>query len=88
VRRDGSNDGVTVRGDVLIGADGIHSTVRSILYPNEGALVWSGYMLWRGVAEWPVYRDGRTMVIAGGNAAPYAFPVNSATSTQATCPTS
>lgn len=24
-------------------------------------------MLWRGAAEWPVYADGRSMVIAGGN---------------------
>ncbi len=60
-------------GDGLIGADGIHSKVRSIFYPEEGALVWSGIMLWRGATPWPVHEDGRTMVIAGGNAAKFVF---------------
>ena len=62
-----------VAGDVLIGADGIHSTVRSILYPDEGPPIWSGHILWRGATDWPVYRDGRTMIIAGGNAAKLVF---------------
>jgi len=30
-------------------------------------------MLWRGAADWPVYVDGRTMVIAGGMAAKFVF---------------
>jgi 2-polyprenyl-6-methoxyphenol hydroxylase-like FAD-dependent oxidoreductase len=30
-------------------------------------------MLWRGAVEWPVYADGRTMVIAGGNATKFVF---------------
>jgi 2-polyprenyl-6-methoxyphenol hydroxylase-like FAD-dependent oxidoreductase len=59
----------TVAGDVLIGADGIHSTVRASLFPDEGPPVWNGTLLWRGAREWPVYGDGRTMLIAGGNAA-------------------
>jgi 2-polyprenyl-6-methoxyphenol hydroxylase-like FAD-dependent oxidoreductase len=66
-----------VAGDVLIGADGIHSRVRSMLYPNEGAPAWNGLMLWRGAADWPVYLDGRTMVIAGGNAAKFVlYPIH------------
>jgi 2-polyprenyl-6-methoxyphenol hydroxylase-like FAD-dependent oxidoreductase len=60
-------------GDGLIGADGIHSRVRSIFYPNEGPPRWSGMLLWRGATSWPVYADGRTMVIAGGNAAKFVF---------------
>jgi 5-methylphenazine-1-carboxylate 1-monooxygenase len=60
-------------GDGLIGADGIHSRVRGIFYPDEGPPRWSGIMLWRGATSWPVYRDGRTMVIAGGNAAKFVF---------------
>ncbi|WP_353644464.1 flavin-dependent oxidoreductase [Mesorhizobium sp. WSM2239] len=60
-------------GDLLVGADGIHSRVRAILYPHEGPPVWSGIMLWRGMTEWPVWRDGRTMLIAGGNAAKFVF---------------
>ena len=59
----------TVRGDVLIGADGIHSYVRETLYPNEGPARWNGSMLWRGALEWPQFLTGRSMVIAGGMAA-------------------
>ncbi len=62
-----------VVGDVLVGADGIHSAVRSILHPAEGPPIWSGHMLWRGATDWPVYRGGRTMVIAGGSAAKLVF---------------
>ncbi len=64
---------VEVAGDGLVGADGIHSAVRSILYPQEGAPIWNGAMLWRGATEWPIHRDGRTVVIAGGNAAKFVF---------------
>jgi 5-methylphenazine-1-carboxylate 1-monooxygenase len=59
----------SVRGDVLIGADGIHSYVRAALYPNEGPARWNGSMLWRGAADWPQFLTGRSMVIAGGMAA-------------------
>jgi 5-methylphenazine-1-carboxylate 1-monooxygenase len=62
-----------VVGDGLIGADGIHSRVRSVFYPDEGPPRWSGMMLWRGATSWPVYKDGRTMVIAGGTAAKFVF---------------
>lgn len=60
-------------GDGLIGCDGIHSRVRALFYPQEGPLLWSGIMLWRGCTAWPVHEDGRTMVIAGGNAAKFVF---------------
>lgn len=63
----------TATGEGLIGADGIHSRVRSLFYPREGPLIWSGIMLWRGATSWPVHADGRTMVIAGGNAAKFVF---------------
>jgi 5-methylphenazine-1-carboxylate 1-monooxygenase len=62
-----------VEGDVLIGADGIHSTVRAVFYPREGPPVWNGMMLWRGAADWPVHVDGRTMVIAGGMGQKFVF---------------
>ena len=64
---------INVSGDALIGCDGIHSTVRRILYPREGPPIWDGIWLWRGATEWPVYKDGRTMVIAGGNGAKFVF---------------
>ncbi len=58
---------------MLVGADGIHSTVRATFYPDEGPPVWNGMMLWRGAADWPVYVDGRTMVIAGGMGQKFVF---------------
>jgi 2-polyprenyl-6-methoxyphenol hydroxylase-like FAD-dependent oxidoreductase len=56
----------TARGDILIGADGIHSTVRGTLFPDEGPPVWNGLMLWRGATEWPAFLTGRSMIVAGG----------------------
>jgi 5-methylphenazine-1-carboxylate 1-monooxygenase len=68
-----SGEPFEVAADALVGADGIHSTIRSLLYPDEGAPIWNGTMLWRGATTWPVYLDGRTMVIAGGNRAKFVF---------------
>jgi 2-polyprenyl-6-methoxyphenol hydroxylase-like FAD-dependent oxidoreductase len=59
----------TARGDVLIGADGIHSTVRATLYPAEGPPRWNGVMMWRGARDWPAFLTGRSMIVAGGTAA-------------------
>jgi 2-polyprenyl-6-methoxyphenol hydroxylase-like FAD-dependent oxidoreductase len=56
----------SVRGDVLIGADGIHSAVREMLYPDQGPPCWDGTMMWRTALDWPFFMDGRTMIVAGG----------------------
>ena len=43
-------DGSTAMGDLLIGADGIHSAVRTYVYP-QAQLRYSGQTCWRGVAN-------------------------------------
>ena len=52
-------------GALLIGADGIHSAVRGILYPDEGPPLWNGAILWRGVTMGKPYLTGRSMIMAG-----------------------
>jgi len=51
--------------DVLVGADGIHSTVRKRLYPAEGQPRFAQQLLWRAAVESEPFLDGRTMIIAG-----------------------
>jgi 5-methylphenazine-1-carboxylate 1-monooxygenase len=51
--------------DVLIGADGIHSTVRRNFYPGEGIPHWSGNLLWRSVSWADPYLTGQSMFMAG-----------------------
>ena len=66
----------TARGDVLIGADGIHSFVRAKLFPQESPAVWNGTLLWRGAVDWPQFGTGRSMIIAGGMEAKFVlYPI-------------
>lgn len=60
--------GETARGDILIAADGIHSTVRAHYFPDQGPPRWNGVQMWRGACEWPAFLDGESMIIAGGMA--------------------
>ncbi|MFF2348823.1 FAD-dependent monooxygenase [Kitasatospora sp. NPDC058115] len=52
--------------DVLVGADGIDSVVRSRLYPDECLPPGNSVHMWRGVARHPHVLDGRSIVVAGG----------------------
>jgi 2-polyprenyl-6-methoxyphenol hydroxylase-like FAD-dependent oxidoreductase len=52
------------RGDLLIGADGIHSAVRAHFYPGEQA-VFDGYLHYRGTVEAEPYLTGASMVVIG-----------------------
>ncbi|WP_434645938.1 flavin-dependent oxidoreductase [Achromobacter piechaudii] len=62
-RADGSTQ--RVRGDILVGADGIHSALRRQLHPVGDEPRFSGRMLWRAVTEADPYLDGRSMFMAG-----------------------
>ena len=65
------------KGDVLIGADGIHSAVRAQLYPEEGPPVSSGRIQWRGVVEAEPFLDGRTHVTIGSrNRRAVIYPIS------------
>jgi 2-polyprenyl-6-methoxyphenol hydroxylase-like FAD-dependent oxidoreductase len=52
--------------DFVVGADGIHSTVRATVLPGEDDPRWSGLVLWRGATDWPQFLGGASLLIAGG----------------------
>lgn len=54
-----------VEADVLIGADGINSALRQILYPAEGAVKYSGNVLYRGTTFMKPFLNGASMVMIG-----------------------
>jgi 2-polyprenyl-6-methoxyphenol hydroxylase-like FAD-dependent oxidoreductase len=54
-----------VESDILIGADGIHSTLRHILFPDEGPPSYGGSVLWRGTIMMEPFFEGRAMILAG-----------------------
>jgi len=75
IGRDGTPRG-TAAGDLLIGADGIHSAVRAALLPGEGAARWSGLILWRGATDWPAFLGGASLLICGGVEAKFVcYPI-------------
>jgi 2-polyprenyl-6-methoxyphenol hydroxylase-like FAD-dependent oxidoreductase len=55
----------SARGDVLIGADGIHSTVRRHLHPGEGEPRFAQQVMWRSAVDAEAFLGGGTMIIAG-----------------------
>ncbi|GAB1257483.1 flavin-dependent oxidoreductase [Aurantivibrio plasticivorans] len=54
-----------IEGACLIAADGIKSTARKTLYPDEGSPIYGGRILWRGVTIDKPFLDGSTMFMAG-----------------------
>jgi 5-methylphenazine-1-carboxylate 1-monooxygenase len=56
-----------VEADLLVGCDGIHSTVRRALFPDEGPPRWNGAIMWRGVTLAQPFLSGRAMLNAGSS---------------------
>ncbi len=67
-----------IEADALIGADGLHSTVRAQLHPDQGPLLWSGVRMWRGVTEGEPFLSGRSMIIVedGSGVQFIAYPIS------------
>ncbi|HTP99989.1 MAG TPA: flavin-dependent oxidoreductase [Casimicrobiaceae bacterium] len=53
------------RGAAVVACDGLHSGVRRHLHPQEGAPLYSGVNMWRGVTVWPRILTGASMIRAG-----------------------
>ncbi|MFD1931228.1 flavin-dependent oxidoreductase [Nonomuraea mangrovi] len=69
-------DGSTLAFDLLVGADGIRSTVRGRLYPDEGPPPWNGLVLWRGTTHAAPFLTGRSMIMAGDGERKFvAYPI-------------
>ncbi|GAA3231629.1 flavin-dependent oxidoreductase [Actinocorallia longicatena] len=71
-------DAGVLRADVLVGADGLHSTVRALLHPDGPPLRWNGVRMWRGLTLADPFLTGATVAVAGSNAAAkfVAYPVS------------
>jgi len=55
----------TENGALVVGADGIHSAIRSQMMPNEGPPIWGGAVLWRGTSQAVPFRTGASMALIG-----------------------
>jgi 5-methylphenazine-1-carboxylate 1-monooxygenase len=64
IDRSTGRDVATVEGDVLVGADGIHSAVRHA-FSSQERLHYDGVINYRGVTAAAPYLGGATMVIVG-----------------------
>lgn len=55
-------------GTVLIGADGIHSTIRAQMHPDQPPIHWGGAVMWRGTTRAKPIRTGSSFVGLGTHA--------------------
>jgi 5-methylphenazine-1-carboxylate 1-monooxygenase len=53
------------RGQLLIGADGIHSAVRAQMHPEQPPIHWGGAVMWRGTSQGMPIRTGSSFVGLG-----------------------
>lgn len=66
------SDGSTASGDVLVGADGLHSVVRRALL-GDTPLRYSGYTSWRGVTTYDLPREPGSMSESWGPGARFGL---------------
>lgn len=52
-------------GALLLGADGIHSSVRAQMHPRQGPLHWGGRVMWRGTSPGEPIRSGASFTLVG-----------------------
>ncbi|NBC37779.1 flavin-dependent oxidoreductase [Novosphingobium sp. FSY-8] len=52
-------------GRLLIGADGIHSSIRAQMHPDQPPIRWGGTLMWRGTAKGVPIRTGSSFVGLG-----------------------
>lgn len=57
----------TEKGALIVAADGIHSTLRKQMMPDEGEPIWGGTILWRGTTQAEPFLTGASMVLIGHN---------------------
>ncbi len=62
-RADGSR--TSMRGSMLIGADGIHSNVRQQMHPDQPPINWGGAVMWRGTTLGKPIRTGSSFIGLG-----------------------
>ena len=58
-------NGSVAEGSCVIGCDGIHSSVRRMLFPGEGPPAFQGINMWRGVTRMRPFLGGASMATAG-----------------------
>jgi 2-polyprenyl-6-methoxyphenol hydroxylase-like FAD-dependent oxidoreductase len=74
-RRTGADLG-RADGALVIAADGINSTLRADLYPDEGPAKWGGTMMWRGITHGPRFLTGRSVAMTGQRHVKFvAYPI-------------
>ncbi|MEJ3748169.1 FAD-dependent monooxygenase [Actinomycetes bacterium KLBMP 9797] len=66
-------DGSRTEADVVIGADGVHSTVRRLVDPNAPGPKYTGMLGFEGMSSWKVDADPETMTFAFGKRAYYLY---------------
>ena len=54
-----------IAGDVLIGADGIHSAIRAQMHPDQPPIHWGGAVMWRGTSLARPIRTGSSFIGLG-----------------------